>query len=137
MGITDAIDPGLIAPFLVLSVPVLYFSYRVYRGIVSPSSSSRKAYNPQTGIGRGAPGFQTGVKRVQIPPELAARIRAGEDVSAEEVTAALDAERERMRKEEEDEERLKNGGRKLPAGVDESWLQDGTLGGKSQVKKRK
>lgn len=126
----------MIAPLLVLSVPFVYFSYRVYRGIVSPSSSSKK-YNPTTGIGRGAPGFQTGVKRVAIPPELAARIRAGEDVSAEEVTAALDAERERMRKEEAEEERLRNGGKKLPDGVDEGWLPDGALGGKSGVKKRK
>jgi hypothetical protein len=124
----------LIAPFLVFSIPVLYFSYRVYRGIVSPSP--RKNYNPKTGLGRGAPGFQTGVKKVAIPPELAARIRAGEEVSAEEVTAALDAERERMRKEEEEEERKKNGGKKLPDGVDESWLQDGTLGGRSKAKKR-
>ncbi|GAA5909229.1 uncharacterized protein JCM6883_005812 [Sporobolomyces salmoneus] len=138
MGLTDSIDTGLIAPLLVLSVPVLYFSYRVYRGIVSPNSGTTKKYDPKTGIGRGAPGFATGVKRVAIPPELAARIRAGEEVSADEVTAALDAEKERMRKEEEEEERLKNGGKKLPAGVDESWLPDGALGGgSSKAKKRR
>ncbi|GAA5935478.1 uncharacterized protein JCM15063_001049 [Sporobolomyces koalae] len=139
MAITDSFDPALVAPFVVLSIPVLYFTYRVYRGIVAPASS-RKTYNPKTGIGRGAPGFQTGVKKVAIPPELAARIRAGEDVSAEEVTAALDAERERIRKEEEDAERIKNGGKKLPANVDEDWLQDGSFGSpssKSKVKKRK
>ncbi|GAA5876642.1 hypothetical protein JCM16303_003609 [Sporobolomyces ruberrimus] len=135
MGVLSSLDPGLIAPVLVFSVPVLYFSYRVYQGIVSPSK--KKTYNPSTGIGRGAPGFQTGVKKVAIPPELAARIRAGEEVSAEEVTAALDAERERMRQEEEEEERRKSGKKKLPDGVDESWLQEGTLGSNSKARKRK
>ncbi|KAK0521046.1 hypothetical protein OC834_004848 [Tilletia horrida] len=46
------------------------------------------AYDPKTGIGRGAPGFQTGVKRVAVPAALAARIRAGEEVSPEEIEAA-------------------------------------------------
>ncbi|GAA5966793.1 hypothetical protein JCM3765_004270 [Sporobolomyces pararoseus] len=135
MGLTDSIDPGLIAPFLVFSVPVLYFAYRIF--VPASNNSKNKKYDPKTGIGRGAPGFATGVKRVAIPPELAARIRAGEEVSAEEVTAALDAEKERMRKEEEEEERLKNGGRKLPAGVDSEWLPQGALGGSSKAKKRK
>lgn len=76
------------------------------------------------------------MKKVAIPPELAARIRAGEDVSAEEVTEALDKERERMRKEEEEEERLKSGGKKLPEGVDSEWLQPGALGsGKTRRRK--
>ncbi|WFD22968.1 hypothetical protein MEQU1_001652 [Malassezia equina] len=46
------------------------------------------AYDPRTGLGRGAPGFQTNVQRVALPAELVARIRAGEQVSAEEITAA-------------------------------------------------
>ncbi|KAF7422340.1 hypothetical protein PC9H_010496 [Pleurotus ostreatus] len=47
------------------------------------------------GIGRGAPGFQTNVRKVRITPEIAARIRRGEDVSPEEITAAIaKAERE-------------------------------------------
>ncbi|KAJ8515362.1 hypothetical protein ONZ45_g7196 [Pleurotus djamor] len=41
------------------------------------------------GIGRGAPGFQTNVRKVQITPEIAARLRRGEEVSAEEITAAI------------------------------------------------
>ncbi|CAD6893895.1 unnamed protein product [Tilletia controversa] len=45
-------------------------------------------YDPKTGIGRGAPGFQTSVKRVAVPAALAARIRAGEQVSPEEIEAA-------------------------------------------------
>lgn len=42
-----------------------------------------------------APGFQTNVRKVRITPEIAARIRRGEDVSPEEITAAIaKAERE-------------------------------------------
>ncbi|GAA6005917.1 hypothetical protein JCM10207_007274 [Rhodosporidiobolus poonsookiae] len=93
-------DTSLLPPLLLLSLPVAYLSYRVYASLASPS---KRAYNPQTGLGRGAPGFQTAVKRVAIPPALAARIRAGEEVSAEEVTAALEAEKQRLRKEEEAE----------------------------------
>ncbi|KIY47746.1 hypothetical protein FISHEDRAFT_44844, partial [Fistulina hepatica ATCC 64428] len=40
------------------------------------------------GIGKGAPGFQTSVRRVRITPEIAARIQRGEEVSPEEIAAA-------------------------------------------------
>ncbi|KAJ7043951.1 hypothetical protein C8F04DRAFT_1027719 [Mycena alexandri] len=40
------------------------------------------------GIGKGAPGFQTNVRKVRIPPDLMRRIRAGEDVSPDEIAAA-------------------------------------------------
>ena len=35
-----------------------------------------------------APGFQTSVKKVRVTPEIAARIRRGEEVSPEEIEAA-------------------------------------------------
>ncbi|GAA5986547.1 hypothetical protein JCM11641_003670 [Rhodosporidiobolus odoratus] len=92
---------------LLLSLPLLYLSYRLYTSFTSPVS---KPYDPKTGLGRGAPGFQTGVRRVQIPPALAARIRAGEEVSAEEVTKALEEEKERIKKEDEEERRRVEGG---------------------------
>lgn len=60
-----------------------------------------QAYDPKTGLGRGAPGFQTNIKRIAVPPEIIARIRAGEEVSAEEITAAQD----KMRREEEAKEK--------------------------------
>ncbi|CAK5284299.1 unnamed protein product [Mycena citricolor] len=47
------------------------------------------------GIGKGAPGFQTNVRRVRVTPEIMARIQRGEDVSPEEIAAAsarMDAE---------------------------------------------
>ncbi|KAJ7696019.1 hypothetical protein B0H17DRAFT_1198339 [Mycena rosella] len=47
------------------------------------------------GIGKGAPGFQTNVRKIRVPPELMARIRRGEDVSPDEIAAAsarMDAE---------------------------------------------
>ncbi|KAF9468746.1 hypothetical protein BDZ94DRAFT_1246180 [Collybia nuda] len=40
------------------------------------------------GIGKGAPGFQTNVRRIRVTPEIAARIRRGEDVSPEEIARA-------------------------------------------------
>ncbi|KAJ3794445.1 hypothetical protein GGU11DRAFT_689804 [Lentinula aff. detonsa] len=40
------------------------------------------------GIGRGAPGFQTNVRRIRVTPEIAARIRRGEEVSPDEIAAA-------------------------------------------------
>ncbi|KAG6831330.1 hypothetical protein H0H92_011245 [Tricholoma furcatifolium] len=47
------------------------------------------------GIGKGAPGFQTNVRRVRVTPEIAERIRRGEDVSPEEIArAAAKAEAE-------------------------------------------
>ncbi|KAL1702106.1 hypothetical protein EV121DRAFT_293663 [Schizophyllum commune] len=42
----------------------------------------------RTGIGKGAPGFQTGVRQVRITPEIAERLRRGEDVSPAEIEAA-------------------------------------------------
>ncbi|BGP41046.1 hypothetical protein JCM10450v2_005064 [Rhodotorula kratochvilovae] len=126
-------DTSLLPPLLLVSLPVAYIGYRIYRSLLSISPTSLP-YDPKTGVGRGAPGFQTGVRRVAIPPALAARIRAGEDVSAEEVTAALEAEKERIAREEvaEEEDRVK-----LPEGVDEEWLPAGALGGKNKARRRK
>jgi hypothetical protein len=42
----------------------------------------------RTGIGRGAPGFQTSVRRIAVTPDIAARLRRGEEVSPEEIAAA-------------------------------------------------
>ncbi|KAH8100326.1 hypothetical protein BXZ70DRAFT_184055 [Cristinia sonorae] len=56
------------------------------------------------GIGKGAPGFQTNVRRVRVPPEIAARIRRGEDVSPAEIEAAS------RKADLEEEERVRNGG---------------------------
>lgn len=71
-----------------------------------------QAYDPKTGLGRGAPGFQTNVKRIAVPPEIVARIRAGEEVSAEEITRA----QERMQKEEA--QKQANGGSQSDGGGD-------------------
>ncbi|EFI27219.1 hypothetical protein CC1G_15047 [Coprinopsis cinerea okayama7 len=40
------------------------------------------------GIGRGAKGFQTNVRQVRVTPEIAERLRRGEEVSPEEIAAA-------------------------------------------------
>jgi len=82
-----------------LAVPVILIL--VVRARAGKGISTPKAYDPKTGLGRGAPGFQTNIKRIAVPPEIIARIRAGEEVSAEEITAAQD----KMRREEEEKER--------------------------------
>lgn len=69
-------------------------------------ASQPKAYDPKTGLGKGAPGFTTNVRRVAVPPEIMARIRAGEQVSGEEITAAQD----KMRREEEEKEKREASG---------------------------
>lgn len=106
---------------LVVAVPVLYVAHLLYKFSTSgPSQSAPKRF------GRGAVGFETGSKKVRIPrkfpsdgtassglditmkltradaADIAARIRDGEEVSGEEITAALD----KIRREELELERL-------------------------------
>ncbi|KAJ8080946.1 hypothetical protein PM082_017781 [Marasmius tenuissimus] len=52
------------------------------------------------GIGKGAPGFQTNVRRVRVTPEIAARIRRGEEVSPEEIAAASALAEQQEREQE-------------------------------------
>jgi len=130
------VDSPLVPSLLLLSLPAAYVAYRLYRTVLSSLPASSRPYDPKTGVGRGAPGFQTGVRRVAIPPALAARIRAGEEVSAEEVTAALEEEKARLDREEaaqrDDEDRVK-----VPEGVDEEWLPAGALKkGKARQRKK-
>lgn len=137
----------MIPPLLFFAVPVFLISARIYH-YFKPASASSSAYNPKTGLGRGAPGFQTATRKVAIPRALAERIRAGEDVSAEEVTEALEAERERLEKEEREAEAAAaaaaKGARetrtmKVPDSVDEDWLPAGAtkVGGGGAARRRK
>jgi hypothetical protein len=77
-----ALDRGI----ALLAIPSIY----IY---VSRALAARKL--KKTGIGKGAPGFLTSVKRVAVPPEIAARIRRGEEVSPEEISAAIAAASQR------------------------------------------
>ncbi|MBW0477948.1 hypothetical protein O181_017663 [Austropuccinia psidii MF-1] len=78
-------DFSLIPIYLVLAVPVALLSYYIYR---TYQESLTKKNNLKKGIGRGVSGFQTGVRRVAVPPEIMERIRRGEEVSGEEITRA-------------------------------------------------
>lgn len=71
--------------------------YRSFGGGSGGTPYGSQAYDPKTGLGRGAPGFQTNIQRIAVPPEIIARIRAGEEVSAEEITRA----QEKMAREQE------------------------------------
>ena len=99
---------------LFLAPIVLYLLSRRLRLASSPARA--RAYDPKTGLGRGAPGFQTNVARVAVPAHIVARIRAGEEVSAEEITRAQE-EATRMREkqqqgEEEEEQQQKKAGKR-------------------------
>jgi hypothetical protein len=114
----------------VLALPIIYFGYRLYSNAVAQKKLR------ETGIGKGAPAFITNVRKVAIPAHLAARIRRGEEVSGEEVTAALEAEKRRLEKEEGDGQQEVEVV-KVPETVDQEWLPQGTLGGKAQGRRRK
>lgn len=86
-----------------------------------------------------------GSKKVGLPLHIAARIRLGEEVSAEEITEALQLEQERRDREErdarEEEERKKKGikSMKIPEGVDRDFLPPGAtvVGGSGGARRRK
>lgn len=59
-----------------------------------------------------APGFQTNVRRIRVTPEIAARIRRGEQVSPEEIEAAS-----RKADEEEATSKLSGNGTSSSNGV--------------------
>ncbi|PFH53285.1 hypothetical protein AMATHDRAFT_137635 [Amanita thiersii Skay4041] len=87
------------------------------------------------GIGKGAPGFQTNVKKISVTPEIAARLRRGEDVSPEEITEAS-ALAEKVREasklhsggpthfEERVERRINLDLKRLESSVENEWLPE-------------
>ncbi|PWZ01926.1 hypothetical protein BCV70DRAFT_157528 [Testicularia cyperi] len=85
--ITNDSIPSVLVPLVILgAISSRFFgSSKKSKG----KGSYTGKYDPSTGLGRGAPGFQTGVKRMAVTPEIAARMRAGEQVSAEEIEAAV------------------------------------------------
>lgn len=132
---------------LIVGIPTLYLLWRVL-------SRRRAEHKLKTeGIGRGAPGFLTGVKKVALPRDIAERIKRGEEVSAEEVTLALERERAKAEGGEVEEPAEEMKGRKarakrvheeprplkVPEGVDEEWLPKGatTVGGSGAGKGRR
>lgn len=137
-------DTALIPPLLFFAVPVFLASSRIYSYFKGSSSPKAEKYNPETGIGRGAPGFLTGSKRVQLPLHIAMRIKLGEEVTAEEITEALEEQRlqeeaeERKRLEQEERERSGVKTMKIPDSVDEEWLPAGAtqIGGGKGARRR-
>lgn len=131
MDQAERFDAALILPFLVVALPTLYLSNRLYKRLFASTPKNDPAV---TGIGRGAPGFLTSVKKVQVPAHLMARIRAGEDVSAEEVTAAIEEEQRKAQAEESTAS-----ARKVREGVDEDWLpkEQQSSGSSSKGRRRK
>lgn len=134
-----SVDPSLVPPFLLLSLPLAYLSYRFYARLTTVPPSQRP-YDPKTGIGRGAPGFQTGVRKVAIPKDLMERIKRGEEVSADEITRGIERERERLEREERSDASAseeESPRRKMPETVDEDWLPAGSAGASAKNKSRR
>lgn len=116
----------MIPIYLVISLLFLILVscvFKAYRARIA------KHENLKHGIGRGVAGFQTGVRKIAIPPEIMERIRRGEEVSGEEITRA--------------QERMAAASRSAPTkphGIDEQWLPETNHGHShknSKVKQRK
>jgi hypothetical protein len=75
-------DTSMVPIYLVICIPILILINYLNRARIEKAEKLKK------GIGRGVAGFQTGVRRVAIPPEIMERIRRGEEVSGEEITRA-------------------------------------------------
>lgn len=124
-------------------MPIFLASSRIYSYFNGSGSTKADTYDEKTGIGRGAPGFLTGSQRVKLPLHIAMRIKLGEEVTAEEITEAL--EEQRLQEEAEErkrlakEEREKAGLKKIPDSVDEDWLPAGATqvgGGQKGARRR-
>ncbi|KAF7346144.1 hypothetical protein MSAN_01841200 [Mycena sanguinolenta] len=99
------------------------------------------------GIGKGAPGFQTSVRKIRVPPELMARIRAGEDVSPDEIAAAsarMEAEERgesvpepTKSKKTESKTKSKAVVNDVPSDPANEWLPEGITAPKKRAKGKK
>ncbi|KAM0789646.1 hypothetical protein ACM66B_000448 [Microbotryomycetes sp. NB124-2] len=138
VGLQPSLDAGLIPPLILFSIPIYLVASRLYKSF--SGSTTTKAYDPSTGIGRGAPGFQTNTRRVKLPAELVARIKRGEEVSAEEVTAALEKQK---RLDQDQGDSLSNEGQdkdktwNVPESVDQDWLPKQQQSGGNASRRRK
>lgn len=94
---SSQVDSSLVFPLACCAVVVLFPAYKAYSWY---TEKNRLKEVERTGIGRGAKGFMTGTKRVALPVHLAARVRLGEYVSPEEITEALQLQKEQEEREE-------------------------------------
>ena len=87
-----------------------------------------------------APGFQTNVRQLRVTPEIAARLKRGEQVSPEEIAAAAAKAQEEEEKTpyvpriiEERDDRPKSSPTPPPEPVNE-WLPESVTGPKKRAK---
>ncbi|WAQ92820.1 hypothetical protein PtA15_17A302 [Puccinia triticina] len=126
-------DTSMIPIYLIICLPVLV--------LLSYLNNARreKAEKLKKGIGRGVAGFQTGVRRVAIPPEIMERIRRGEEVSGEEITRAQERMAATNTTNSTNESRAEDTTATTRKNVDEQWLPSSSQspsGGK-KLKQRK
>lgn len=129
-------DASIIPILLVFSIVPLAAAYKLRTYL---ANQEKTAALRAKGIGKNVPGFLTGSKRVQLPPDIVLRIQLGEEVTGEEITAALDKlkaeELARIEEERKREEYEKKTGVKLKEGVDPDFLPQVAGGGKSRRRK--
>ena len=129
-------DASIIPILFVLSIVPLAAIYKLRTYL---AKKEKTAALHAKGIGKNVPGFLTGSKRVQLPPDIILRIQLGEEVTGEEITAALDkikADEEKARAERvKREEYERRTGTKVKEGVDVDFLPAVAGGGKSRRRK--
>ncbi|RDB16055.1 hypothetical protein Hypma_003477 [Hypsizygus marmoreus] len=90
------------------------------------------------GIGKGAPGFQTNVRRIRVTPEIAARLRRGEEVSPEEIaSASAEAEAEEARHGPLQAAEPRTDAQEKQQEPSNEWLPDSLTGPKKRAKGKK
>ncbi|KAF9518931.1 hypothetical protein BS47DRAFT_1337829 [Hydnum rufescens UP504] len=82
-GVMEWLDPKLLPVYGVTGVALFFLGRYIDNTFVRPPS--------KTGFGKGAPGFITNTRQIKVTPEIAARLRRGEQVSPEEIDVAVKA----------------------------------------------
>ncbi len=83
-----------------------------------------------------APGFQTGVRRVRVTPDIAARMQRGEEVSPKEIAESI-ARAEREEKNGPPSTAAPTKTRSLPPEPANEWLPESLSSPKKQGKRRR
>jgi len=82
-GLMEWLDPKLLPFYGVGGVALFVLGRYIDNTFIRPPS--------KTGFGKGAPSFITNTRQIKVTPEIAARLRRGEQVSPEEIDVAVKA----------------------------------------------
>jgi len=82
-GVMEWLDPALLPVYGIAGIALFVLGRYIDNKFIRPPS--------KTGFGKGAPGFMTNTRQIKVTPDIAARLRRGEQVSPEEIDAAVKA----------------------------------------------